>query len=581
MKNISLTLKLLLISIPALIALIAVSAIFIFNLKVTNTNTQNVLYDELFVPTAALINADRDFYQAYVAEDELILLRAQGKTVPENQKESLSADFQENAGQVQTRLENAYAKIRENPDLYAGFQHPVEGTTLKDLYEQFTKGYTDWLNSYDPVSGSGDYEAHIAAFASARENINVMTELLEAYAESSTAAIQKQIADTTMLSAAAVGIIVVVLTALAFSVLLYLKKNIQYITGISRRIAHGELMITIDEKTFSKDEVGQLCLAMGQILTMLGEYHSYIREITSILETMKQGDMRVRLSQAYEGEFASVKRALLGISSSLNQTLTLINTAAEQVATGSEQVSSGAQALAAGSTEQAASVEELSASIERVAEHSAENAAVVNTAAGYFDQAIVDFGIGIERMEQLREAMGEISSSSDQIANITKVIEDIAFQTNILALNAAVEAARAGEAGKGFAVVADEVRNLAAKSAEAAKKTADLIQASAITVSKGMEMTEGTAQILKNVGVTTEKVNKNLERIKQASQEQTEAIEQIKGGLSQVSAVVQTNAATAEENSATSEEMSAQAESLREEVRKFKLEGRASARLSV
>jgi methyl-accepting chemotaxis protein len=175
-------------------------------------------------------------------------------------------------------------------------------------------------------------------------------------------------------------------------------------------------------------------------------------------------------------------------------------------------------------------------------------------------------------MKQLTEAMANIGASSNEITNITKVIEDIAFQTNILALNAAIEAARAGNAGKGFAVVADEVRNLAAKSAEAAKQTAELIRASVATVSEGTQITAPTAEILQNVEEKANLVNKSIVKIDQASAEQAVAIEQIKQGLTQVSSVVQTNAATAEENSATSEEMSAQAATLREEVGKFKLD---------
>jgi methyl-accepting chemotaxis protein len=174
-------------------------------------------------------------------------------------------------------------------------------------------------------------------------------------------------------------------------------------------------------------------------------------------------------------------------------------------------------------------------------------------------------------MRRLTEAMAEIDSASGQIASITKVIEDIAFQTNILALNAAIEAARAGNAGKGFAVVADEVRSLAGKSAEAAKQTAELIRISVDSVTRGTQLTTQTADILQEVGLKTDKANESIARIERASAEQADAIEQVKLGLMQVASVVQTNAATAEENSATSEEMSAQAAALREEVGKFRL----------
>ncbi len=581
MKNLSITLKLLLISIPALIALIVISALLIFNINSVNSNTRTTLYDELFVPTAALINADRDFYQAYVAEDAFILMRAQGSAIPADTLESLTAGFKENAEQVKTRMEAAYATIRENQELYENFQHPTAGVTLKELYNQFMTGYDQWLKSYDPMTGTGNYEAHIAAFGSARENINVMTELLEAYAEHSTATIQGQLSNTTITSVTAVGIVVVVLTVLALSVLQYLKKNIQYLTNISTRIAQGELTLSINEKTFTKDEIGRLSHAMGQILSRLGEYFNYIREITSVLETMKQGDLRVSLSQTYEGEFASIKDALLGISSSLNQTLSIIHVAAEQVSTGASQVAGGAQGLAAGSSEQASSIEELSASVTKIAEQAAENSANVKVASQYVEQAGAGVNAGNEHMVQLTQTMSDIHSASNQIVRITKVVEDIAFQTNILALNAAIEAARAGSAGKGFAVVADEVRNLAAKSAESARQTEELIRNSVDAISKGAHITAQTTQILQDVEKSTLMVTESFTRIEQASAEQASAIEQIKQGLHQVSSVVQANAATAEENSATSEEMSAQAAALREEVDKFKLDTEHDEMVSV
>jgi methyl-accepting chemotaxis protein len=175
-------------------------------------------------------------------------------------------------------------------------------------------------------------------------------------------------------------------------------------------------------------------------------------------------------------------------------------------------------------------------------------------------------------MKQLTGAMANIGSASNQIANITKVIEDIAFQTNILALNATIEAARAGNAGKGFAVVADEVRNLAAKSAEAAKQTAELIRHSAVAVEEGTQIAAKTAQILSDIESKGSKVNESILKILESSTDQAAAMEQVKQGLNQVSSVVQTNAATAEENSATSEEMSAQAAALKEEVGKFSLD---------
>lgn len=298
----------------------------------------------------------------------------------------------------------------------------------------------------------------------------------------------------------------------------------------------------------------------------------YINEISLILNGLEKGDCTVTTTQEYKGDFVQIKESLNRITLNLNSVFTKIKESSERVADGSKQISDASQALAAGATEQAATVEELSYSISSVSSRAQENADNVKKATDYVRQAGEGMNEGNAYMEKLDQSMLEIGQASDKISSITKVIEDIAFQTNILALNAAVESARAGEAGKGFAVVADEVRNLAGKSAEAAKQTADLISHSVQTVSEGEKIAQETTRILKEVSEQSILVEQTIQKIAAASYEQVEAIDQINEGLTQVSTVVQTNAATAEESSASSSELDAQAQVLKEEVERFKLQ---------
>ncbi len=367
-----------------------------------------------------------------------------------------------------------------------------------------------------------------------------------------------------------IGVLMGVLLAVlvGFMIARGISKRIALMVKAADKLACGEVSVNIDAS--SKDEIGVLAQTFRR---MSGTLKLMITDASYLLGELADGNFTVhtQAEESYVGDYLSLLDSMRKMRDRLSNTLKSIDVAADQVATGSDQVSSGAQALASGSTEQAASVEELSASIERIAEQAAENSATVELASKSVNQAGENANAGNVHMKQLTSAMADIGTASDQIASITKVIEDIAFQTNILALNAAIEAARAGSAGKGFAVVADEVRNLAAKSAEAAKQTSDLIQASVATVAKGAEISARTAQILQDVGVSASKVTESFGKIQKSSIEQAAAIKQIKQGLFQISTVVQTNAATAEENSATSEEMSAQAAALRGEVGKFKL----------
>lgn len=368
---------------------------------------------------------------------------------------------------------------------------------------------------------------------------------------------------TFVIAAAVLLVIILILSRV-------IAAPIKSLTHTANLIAQGNLNVTSDVN--SQDETGLMAVALNGTVVQLRQYTSYINEITQALQQMARGDMRVHLKEDYVGEFASIRAAFDEITTSLNRSLRSIHNTAEQVSLGADQVASGAQSLASGSTEQAATVQELNASISMVADQASENLSNVKIATEQVGIATERLEVGTKHMDQLSAAMVDIGDSSKQVANITKVIEDIAFQTNILALNAAVEAARAGSAGKGFAVVADEVRNLAAKSAEAAKQTTELIRVSVDNVERGTHFAAQTAQLLQGVAESSRKVKETIAHVDDSSVRQAAAIEEIKMGLNQVSAVVQTNAATAEENSATSEEMSAQAATMRMEVGKFQLE---------
>jgi methyl-accepting chemotaxis protein len=244
---------------------------------------------------------------------------------------------------------------------------------------------------------------------------------------------------------------------------------------------------------------------------------------------------------------------------------------AGQVASASAQVASSSQTLAQGSSEQAASLEETSASSEEITSmtrKNAENSASAATLMTDVDHRVTE---GNQTLEQMVQSMQEITGSSDKISKIIKVIDEIAFQTNILALNAAVEAARAGEAGMGFAVVADEVRNLAQRSAQAAKDTAALIEESIAKSNEGSTRLERVTAVIRAITESTVKVKTLVDEVNLGSQEQARGIQQISKAIAQMDQVTQSTAASAEEGASASEELSAQAESMNHAVRKLSL----------
>lgn len=318
----------------------------------------------------------------------------------------------------------------------------------------------------------------------------------------------------------------------------------------------------------TKDEMEVLSQATDELINQI---RNVVDDITVHLEHMAQGDMTLAVEKEYSGDFAPIHDSFLLIYQQLNRTLLAIHQSADQVSAGASQVADAAQELAAGATEQAGTIEQLSASITEVSTQVELSSAHIEEATGCVEQTVERVEESNDKMKQMLNAMDEIKMTSDEIGKITKDVDGIASQTNLLALNAAVEAARAGEAGKGFAIVADEVRSLAAKAAQAAKRTSVLVENASNAVKEGMNTAQENAAILMDVSSQTRHVRELMENVEKASRQQTIAMNQVTYGITQISAVVQSNAATAEQSSASSEELSAQANLLREEVSKFKI----------
>ena len=343
-------------------------------------------------------------------------------------------------------------------------------------------------------------------------------------------------------------------------------EPIQEASIVLQEISKGNLQVNVKgnykgEHAAIKDSLNYTAQSISQ----------YINEISNVLNHISEGNFDVGINVEYFGDFIEIKDSLNKIINVMNETMLEINNAADQVAAGSRQVSDGSQQLSQCATEQASATEQLTASMEQISSQTKKNALNANQVSEFAVIAKDSALKGTECMTKMLKSMQDIDESSVNISKIIKVIDAIAFQTNILSLNAAVEAARAGENGKGFAVVAEEVRNLAIRSADAAKETEMLIEGSIKKVEGGIKIADETAESLNKILEKTIETFNLVVEIAKASNEQATGIGEVNSGIDKLAQVTQINASTAQESAAASEELSNQVILLKEMVGKFKL----------
>ncbi len=444
-------------------------------------------------------------------------------------------------------------------------------TSLENLRQQYMKIYGfiekgDLKNAAELTTKTSEYWA---VYDKCAQNSVLLNEDAQARASQFDKDAQNTVSKSQVISIAVSSFTMLMGVVICLYVTKSLKKPIEEVEIAANKMADGDFDININYE--SNDELGALSNSMREMSSRINEI---INDTVHVLGEVSSGNFDVEPEVEYMGVFENIEKSVVRITNDLSETMSQINMASDEVGAASNQVSSGAQMLAQGATEQASAIEELSATIIEISDkikgtaNNAKEANVLTLSAG---REVED---GNEQMKEMVKAMDEISFTSNEIGRIIKTIDDIAFQTNILALNAAVEAARAGSAGKGFAVVADEVRNLAAKSAEAAKNTAVLIENSIKAVDNGTKIVDNTAQSLKKIIDTTNQTIALVDEIAKASEEESSAIAQVTLGVEQIADVVQTNSATSEESAAASEELSGQAQMLRSLIEKFKLKGK-------
>ena len=333
--------------------------------------------------------------------------------------------------------------------------------------------------------------------------------------------------------------------------------------------AGGHLDMSLEELAHEQGEVGEMVKSLN---FMKKNFSDMIREISTILGQMGEGNYVQKVRGNYPGEFGAIKDSLESILSETRNTLRSLRNSAQEIDSGSDQLAKAAMEMAEGSTQQSTQVTEIVTLIHEMTntmEGQVKEAKMTVDASTKAGESLAE---GNRKMQDLKQAIMEISKRSEEIGSIISTIEDIASQTNLLSLNAAIEAARAGEAGRGFAVVAEQVKSLAEESANAAGETRQLIEATINAVDKGIQYAEDAelsmAEVMEGAKMSTEMMTKMSADLAQGAQN----MRTIESNVAIVSEVVDNNSATSEETAAVSEEQSAQVTTMVAMMERFIIE---------
>lgn len=475
-----------------------------------------------------------------------------------------------------TNLQASKKSIEEAKDIVNEYMTEVK-SDLKDsgtkaLYEKVKKNIDAYFDDTDKcieyfdagkIQDARNYlhDNGVKSANTAEENIKKLINEIDKYAQKK----QNYVTEQNKIGDYFVAVVMLLALLNACVALWFITTTIRNplveLAKAAKKVSAGEVDVDITPSKID-NEVGALVDGFQAMIANL-------KKQAEVLGKIADGDFTVSYQPSSKNDV--VGNAIVRLIEDNNTAFSKIRNAAEQIDNGSSQIASASQTLAQGSSEQASAIQQITASVTDIANKTKDNARKASEVNDIVIRAKSDADEGNRCMKEMIVAMHEINEASENIQKIIKVIDDIAFNTNILALNATVEAARAGEQGKGFAVVAEEVRNLAGRSAEASRQTAEMIEDSIEKVKHGSALVGDTERALEVISDMIDNIMGLSANISSASSEQATATSQIDDALAQVAQVVQTNSATSEECASASEELSGQAHGLENILTRFKI----------